>query len=206
MSSVRRQRGVHQRSRFELLPRARSRDQSAPQPRRSAFVFAAPAHEPSNPTEQAASAQTSRSHSKASAPATGQTLWTFQAGHHPGLATTAELPAQDGPTTLLLRNAAGKLVRLDLRTGHTTPATSASTGWCRIAILYRQNVGIIPRGGTTAHHFYATQYLLYPCTATRQPNLPPTRIAPFVAQIGTHWHNLAIWASVGLLEAAPMAH
>jgi hypothetical protein len=138
-------------------------------------------------------------------PATGQTLWTFEAGHNPGLATTAQLPAQDGLTTLLLRNAAGKLMRLDLRTGQRATVPPVSTGWCRIATLYEQNVGLIPRGGTTAHHFYVTQYLLYPCTAARQPTRPPKRIPPFIAKIGARWHNLGIWASIGRVEAAPIA-
>ena len=138
-------------------------------------------------------------------PASGQTLWSFDAGRNIGLIRQTLLPALLGPETILLYDPDGHLQKLQLTDGSHHPAPAASTGWCRITKSYYQRIGFKSASGGPLNHLYNGQYALFPCNGATHRTRIPERTPAFVGQIGAHVDGLIIWADELGLFARPAA-
>ena len=134
-------------------------------------------------------------------PATGHTVWSFAAGHDPGLITEAGPPPQVGATTVVLPIPGGQVV-IDLTTGSRQPVTPGLTAWCQAQVPYTSKPGEETVNGTPSTKFLS-QALLSPCTASgKTMNLPKTAPA-FVGAIGAAAGGLIIWTGPHGITAVP---
>ena len=136
------------------------------------------------------------------APATGRTVWRFDAGRNTGLLDFASSPAQIDANTVLLTGDRGNLFSIDLASGARRTLTGDARGWCRRLIRYRQNAGYDTGSGTV--HTYIGQSALVWCAARSQRRLaPPPTVPGFVGDIGARNGGLIAWADTGGVIAAP---
>ena len=132
----------------------------------------------------------------------GRTRWRFAAGRNVALISHQLQPTRLDADTIAIRDAGGKLVALDLRSGSRRPLQPDAHGWCRAEILYRQSYRY-PGTPVGTPSLYAGQPSLFPCTA-RQRRLPtPRRAARFVGEIGAAAHGLVAWADKTAVHAVP---
>jgi outer membrane protein assembly factor BamB len=130
--------------------------------------------------------------------ASGRTLWTFDAGHNVDLIENTPLP-QTGASTVLLPDAGGTLVRLDLETGAHRPAAEDVTAWCLGHTGYNApNV----EGKPTQ---YRGQLAVFACNARGRRVARPDSVPAFVGRIGTRVGRLAVWSDTNGVVAAPVA-
>ena len=135
-------------------------------------------------------------------PRTGRTRWRFAAGRNVALISHQLQPTRLDADTIAIRDAGGKLVALDLRSGSRRPLQPDAHGWCRAEVLYRQSYRY-PGTPVGTPSLYAGQPSLFPCTA-RQRRLPtPRRAARFVGEIGAAAHGLVAWADKTAVHAVP---
>jgi outer membrane protein assembly factor BamB len=125
------------------------------------------------------------------APATGRTLWTFDAGHDPRLLGLAVPPAQVAAYTVILTAPDGRLVALNLANGSTRPVPGAAIVWCRSLVTYSTN-----------NQEYLGQYGMFPCDAQQQPVPTPQRAPSFVGAIGASADGLIAWSESSAVVAA----
>jgi hypothetical protein len=136
-------------------------------------------------------------------PATGRTLWRFDAGRDLGLIFQDEMPPMTGPHTIVLRNRAGRLERLDLATGVHEPVSAGDSAWCRTALAYQMASGYHGKRGGPPVHTYTGQPTLFPCNSRMQAIPIPDHAPSLVASIGARWHDLVIWNDGPGLVARP---
>jgi outer membrane protein assembly factor BamB len=131
---------------------------------------------------------------------TGKTRWTFDAGHNPGLITGTATPPRVGKETIVLRNASGALVALNLGSGATRRVSASAPAWCSRVMQYRLTNGYRSSAGVI--HQYIGQDALTPCNAAGRPRAPSNGIPSFV---GTRTNGLAFWANASGVFARPSA-
>jgi outer membrane protein assembly factor BamB len=132
-------------------------------------------------------------------PSTGKTLWTFAAGHDPGLISGIATPPRIGPETIALRSLSGALVALNLRTGASRRVNPATPAWCSHIIEYRLAAGY--RSGTAGiTHQYIGQNAIEPCTAAGRRGAPATPVSRFV---GASIDRLVVWSDRRGVFASP---
>jgi outer membrane protein assembly factor BamB len=126
------------------------------------------------------------------APATGRTLWTFDAGHDPGFLAPTTPPAQLAAYTVMLTAPDGRLVALNLTNGSTRPVPSAAVAWCRSLVTYNID-----------KHVYIGQPSMFPCNDQQHSVPTPTRVPSFVGAIGASADGLVAWSESSAVVAAP---
>jgi outer membrane protein assembly factor BamB len=114
-------------------------------------------------------------------PATGRTTWRFDAGRNVGLLTQTGLPALTGRSQVLLSDAAGHPVMLDLATGHTTKPDSHTDAWCRADTNYRLRSRPYGAVGKSPHK-YVGEDARYRCDARGHRSADPTDPSADLAQ------------------------
>jgi hypothetical protein len=136
-------------------------------------------------------------------PASGRTLWRFDAGRNSGLIDGRLIPAQTGAHTVILAGAGGRLIALDLAGGARRGVPDTARGWCRKTIVYRQKQGYAVEPGTA--DTYIGQYALSWCSArSQQPLAPPPAVPAFVGDIGARNAGVVAWSdSAGVIAAPP---
>jgi hypothetical protein len=136
------------------------------------------------------------------APASGRTLWRFDAGRALSLITLQVPLVLTGRNTVVLENGAGRLVALNLGSGARHPIAASAPGWCRKPIIYTQRVP------TETGGLVATKYIghgtMSPCTANLRSRRVPAHVPAVVAAVGTRAGGLAIWSTAGGIWAAPI--
>jgi hypothetical protein len=135
-------------------------------------------------------------------PATGRTLWHFNAGRSIGLISQSLHTAQTGPERIVLRDRRGGYLELDLRTGARHRVAPTARGWCRGAIFYRQAVPYLAAGGRKITQ-YVGQGSLFPCLATGKRLPTPARASTLVRDIGATTRGVAAWSDTTGVIAAP---
>jgi outer membrane protein assembly factor BamB len=126
------------------------------------------------------------------APATGRTLWTFDAGHDPGFLAPTAPPAQVAAYTVVLTAPDGRFVALNLASGSTRPMPGAAIAWCRPLLTYN-----------TDNQEYIGQYGISPCNDQQHAVPTPTRVPSFVSAIGASADDLVAWSEPSAVVAAP---
>ncbi len=135
-------------------------------------------------------------------PATGQTRWTFIAGHNTGLILDTYLPARLSAETIAVRGPSGKLEAVDLHTGAHHQIPPSTPAWCSRFIEYRLATGYRSGAGGTTHQ-YNGQYAVVACTAAgRRARQHPTRVPQF---IGARTSGLVAWTDTHGVIAEPAA-
>jgi len=130
-------------------------------------------------------------------PASGHTLWTFNAGDDTSLITQEALPPQVGASTIVLPNSAGQPTTLDLATGATEPAGAATVAWCQSATSYNEKVPY--QSGNRSISEYSGGYAVFPCDVASHAVGTPSRIPTFIgARIG----GIAAWAQKNEVAAS----
>jgi outer membrane protein assembly factor BamB len=134
-------------------------------------------------------------------PATGRILWRFAAGHDRDLLGLRRLPPQIAANTVVLADARGGLITLNLANGARAATTPSRRAWCRAPLTYTESVPYTANNGLSTTH-YIGQFGLYPCTTTAVRRPQPTRIPNFVGAIGAEADGLVAWSdSTGVTAA-----
>jgi hypothetical protein len=135
-------------------------------------------------------------------PATGRTTWRFDAGRNVGLLTHAKLPALTGRSQVLLSDAAGHKVLLDLATGHTTKPDSHTDAWCRADSTY--HLGSRPYAGTGGvPHKYVAEDARYRCDAQGHRSADPTHPSADLVQALPTAAGERVWSGPNGVFAVP---
>ena len=134
-------------------------------------------------------------------PATGRTIWRFEAGHAVGLLTQTFHAAQTGVERLVLRDQGGSYVDLDLRTGVRHRVDRTARGWCRGEIVYHQAIPYDTSHGPVTK--YVGQGSLFPCVATGARLPTPPRAGAVAAAIGAKANGIVAWSDTGGVIAVP---
>jgi outer membrane protein assembly factor BamB len=136
------------------------------------------------------------------APASGRTLWRFDAGRNTGLINLTLTPPQVGLNAVLLTGTGGKLVSLNLASGARSSVSSTAHGWCRKLLTYRQTVGYKTDVGT--FHTYIGQDALVSCGARSRHRLaPPPTVPAWLGGIGARNAGLIAWSDTAGVIAEP---
>jgi hypothetical protein len=136
-------------------------------------------------------------------PARARALWRFDAGRQPGLIDGRLTPALASAHSVIIRDARGRLVALNLASGSRRPVSSPARGWCRTQITYRQSIGYeVPEG--TVHRYFG-QRALSPCDGRsfRRMAAPP-RAPAFIGGIGARSGDLIARTDLTGVVAAPI--
>jgi outer membrane protein assembly factor BamB len=134
----------------------------------------------------------------------GRTLWSFDAGRNVGLIAGTLLPPRTGPQTIVIRDGRGQLREVNLERGTRRAVPPDTVGWCRTPMDYRQNIGYEIDGNEITR--YTGQQALYPCAAsTGQRVAVPSKLPPFLRDIGARSGNLIIWSDTSGVSAVPVA-
>jgi hypothetical protein len=137
-------------------------------------------------------------------PASGLTLWSFDAGRNVGLIRGTLNPPLIDATTIAIRDLHGRLRALDLEHGTRRFLPSDTVGWCRAPIFYRQNLGYEIDG--TKITDYVGQESLFPCAAaTGDRVVAPAGPPAFLGDIGARSGDLIVWSDTSGVRAAPVA-
>ena len=123
-------------------------------------------------------------------PATGHTLWTFDAGDDAPLISLTEFPPQAGATVVVLPNATGTPNLVDLASGHATPAAASVVAWCESLTGY--NLGSLGR--------YTGAGAIFACNPEGHRVQTPRRIPSFV---GPSIRGITAWSDRNQVVAAP---
>jgi hypothetical protein len=132
-------------------------------------------------------------------PETGKTRWAFKAGFNGGLVSGQLIPARIDVDTIVLRDRAGRLVGLNLRTGSSRPVSPSRAGWCRKVITYQLS-GSAYYGGKSGQ--YVGQSGLYPCTGTGRRLATPANVPALVGRIGASSAGIVAWTDTVAVHAA----
>jgi hypothetical protein len=137
-------------------------------------------------------------------PGTGRKQWRFDAGHNVGLITfAAVLPPQVGSNRVLLRDARGRTVAVNLADGSRARVRGKASGWCKRPIFYKQSVRY--QGSTGPIEQYVGQFAIFPCDAAGRRIAQPKRVAAFVGALGARLNGLVAWTETKKIVAAPVA-
>jgi outer membrane protein assembly factor BamB len=134
-------------------------------------------------------------------PATGRTLWAFDAGRNTGLISGQLVPPRTDTDTIVVRDRAGRLVALNLRTGSSRRFRSSRTGWCRSTITYRLSNSVY-YGGKSGQ--YVGQAGLYACTGNGGRISTPRRVPDLVRRIGAAAEGIVAWADTNAIHATTL--
>jgi hypothetical protein len=134
-------------------------------------------------------------------PATGRTLWTFAAGHNPGLILGTSPPPRLSQETIAVRNNSGALESLNLRTGVRHGIAHSAAAWCSRFIQYRLTIGY-PGVTSGVIHDHIGQYAAIPCTPAGRRTKRPTLVPQFV---GAATSGLVVWSDTHGVFAARAA-
>jgi hypothetical protein len=127
-------------------------------------------------------------------PASGRTLWTFDAGRDLGLITFRRLPPQLGATTVVLHGKKG-LTAIDLAGGTWHAVAPTVPGWCSEPMLYKLRFG-----GRSS--LYVGQFALFACSANGKRLARPSRAPGFIGAIAARTDALIVWSSRNGVSAA----
>lgn len=125
-------------------------------------------------------------------PRSGSTRWSFAAGRNIALLGEQGVPPRLSATTVALRTAAGRLVRLDFATGRVSPVAPGAPAWCRRTITYRLARSAY-FGGKSGE--YVGQDGVEPCTAAGRPAAVPAVPPSFLARIGASTGGATAWTT-----------
>jgi hypothetical protein len=133
-------------------------------------------------------------------PASGRTIWTFDAGHSIGLLSFQLQPPQTGATRIVLRTPSGNYVDLDLRTGARHAVARTTPAWCRGSITYPESVPY----RTAGHRLtvYVGQASVYPCDAGGSRTAIPAHVPSFIA-VGSTTNGVVAWSDTTGVIAVP---
>jgi len=124
-------------------------------------------------------------------PATGNTLWTFDAGDDAGLIAATEVPPQTRATVVVLPNAKVIPNLVDLISGHAMPATGPVEAWCE-PLTTTYDLGSLGQ--------YTAAAASFACDAEGHRIRTPGRIPSFV---GPSIRGVTAWSDVNQVVAAP---
>jgi hypothetical protein len=135
-------------------------------------------------------------------PATGRTTWRFDAGRNVGLLTYTKLPALTGRTQVLLSDAAGHKVLLDLATGHTTKPDTHTDAWCRDDTTYHLRKR--PYGAVgDAPQKYVGEDARYRCDSRGHRSADPTHPSAELVQALPTAAGERVWSGPNGVFAVP---
>jgi hypothetical protein len=137
-------------------------------------------------------------------PASGRTLWRFDAGRDLALLIGNVSLPQTAPATIVLRDAQRRLRALDLASGARTAIAPTAPAWCTRPIEYRQTAGF-DTDDETIHDFVGDDAFI-PCAAgTRRRRPTPSAVPAMVRAVGTTAAGLIAWTDTTGLFARPAA-
>jgi hypothetical protein len=113
------------------------------------------------------------------------------------------MPPRAGRTQVLLSNAAGHPVLLDLATGRTTKPDSHTDTWCRDQTNYRLTTPY--RAGRNSLHDYIGQDVIYRCDARGHRSANPAHPSTNLAQALAAAAGQLAWSSSTGVLAVPAA-
>ncbi|MDQ6928382.1 MAG: PQQ-like beta-propeller repeat protein [Actinomycetota bacterium] len=134
-------------------------------------------------------------------PASGRTLWSFDAGSNTDLLTQKALPPRTADNVVVLPGSDGQSTALDLSDGSQRPADTGVTAWCQTSVRFHENVPYHGSNGKDINDRVG-QNALFPCDLEMRAVPPPTLVPAFV---GRRAEGLVAWSETGRVVAAPSA-
>ncbi len=135
-------------------------------------------------------------------PATGRTIWSFDAGRNTGLLGGQFFPARLDEDTIVLRDRSRRLVALNLRSGSHRAVSSSTAAWCERTLTYRLSNAAYYRGKSG---MYVGQAGLFACTADGRRHNVPARVPALISEIGAKADGMTAWTDANAVRAAPAA-
>ncbi len=124
--------------------------------------------------------------------ASGKTLWSFNAGHDVPMMTYAVLASYSAENVVLVPDAAGHLILLNLTNGSTSVAPSGQVMWCQSVKLYNLN-----QGGKSIS--YTKDPTTYPCDTSGNVISVPSHVPAF---IGANYNGIVAFSKSKEIVAA----
>lgn len=131
-------------------------------------------------------------------PATGKTIWTFDAGHHMSAVGGGGLP-QIGQNSIVLKTGSSETA-LNLSTGATRRVRSNARAWCQRTITYKLKHAQYYGGKTGT---YVGQSALNPCTVNGVASAIPATVPSFIREEGASADGLTAWTTPNAVYAKP---
>ncbi len=135
-------------------------------------------------------------------PATGRTIWSFDAGRNTGLLGGQFFPARLDDDTIVLRDRSRRLVALNLRSGSHRAVSSSAAAWCERTLTYHLSNAAYYHGKSG---MYVGQAGLFACTADGRRHNIPARIPALISEIGAKADGITAWTDTNAVRAAPAA-
>jgi hypothetical protein len=133
-------------------------------------------------------------------PATGKTVWSFDAGRNIGLMSLLTIPPRLDQDTIVVGDGAQR-VALNLRNGSHRPVSATAAAWCEGMILYRLSHTAY-YGGKGGQ--YAGAGGLFACSADGHRRATPAKLPGLVRAVGATADGMTGWTDTnGTVRAQP---
>jgi hypothetical protein len=131
-------------------------------------------------------------------PATGKTIWSFDARHDMHLVGGGGLP-QIGQASIVLKTGSSETA-LNLSTGATRRVQANAHAWCERILTFKLKDAQYYGGKTGT---YVGQYGLYPCTVNGLASTIPASVPSFIREEGASADGLTAWTTPNAVYAKP---